>query len=122
MWERFSYYGMRALLVLYITSYLLFEPERAADVLGYAGLESFLISIFGEMNVQQVSSQIYGLYTGFVYFTPLFGGMLADRLGQYKTVVTGGMLIAIGHFLMPLEHMFLVALIFLLLAKRCFKP
>jgi POT family proton-dependent oligopeptide transporter len=122
MWERFSYYGMRALLVLYMTSYLLFEPERAAEVLGYNGLESWLISVFGEMNVQQISSQIYGLYTGFIYFTPLFGGMLADRLGQYKTVVTGGILMAIGHFLMASEQLFLVALVFLVLGNGCFKP
>lgn len=122
MWERFSFYGMRALLVLYMTNYLLFEPERAADVLGYTHLEGWLSAIFGELNVQQMSSQIYGLYTGFVYFTPLFGGMLADRLGQYKTVVTGGILMAIGHFLMAVESYFLIALVFLVLGNGCFKP
>ncbi len=123
MWERFSYYGMRALLVLYMTKYLLFEPERAKTVLGYAALEGVLISVFGELNIQQMSSQIYGLYTGFVYFTPFFGGILADKvLGQYRTVYLGGILMAIGHFLMAIESMFLFALLFIILGNGAFKP
>jgi POT family proton-dependent oligopeptide transporter len=123
MWERFSYYGMRALLVLYMTNYLLTDPARAAEVMGYSALEAFLVSVFGEMNVQQMGSQIYGLYTGFVYFTPFFGGMLADKmLGQHKTVYIGGVLMAIGHFLMAVESLFLVALLFLILGNGCFKP
>ena len=123
MWERFSYYGMRALLILYMTNYLLIDPERAYDVLGYHTLETFLVGIFGVMNVQQMSSQIYGLYTGFVYFTPFFGGILADQLlGQYRTVYLGGILMSIGHFLMASEKLFLVALFFLILGNGCFKP
>lgn len=123
MWERFSYYGMRALLVMYMTKYLLFDPARAADVLGYTALENFLFGVFGPLNVQQMSSQIYGLYTGFVYFTPFFGGLLADKfLGQYRTVYLGGILMAIGHFLMASEQMFLLALLFLILGNGCFKP
>ncbi|MCB0411180.1 MAG: peptide MFS transporter [Bdellovibrionales bacterium] len=123
MWERFSYYGMRALLVLYMVNYLLVDPARAADVLGYSALQSVLESIFGTLTIQQVSSQIYGLYTGFVYFTPFFGGLLADRiLGQYRTVYLGGILMAIGHFLMASEQMFLLALLFLILGNGCFKP
>ena len=123
MWERFSYYGMRALLVLYMTKYLLLDPTRAADVLGYNSLNAFLVNIFGPMTVQQMSSQIYGLYTGLVYFTPFFGGMIADKLlGQYRTVYIGGVLMAIGHFLMASEKAFLLALLFLILGNGCFKP
>lgn len=123
MWERFSYYGMRALLVLYMVNYLLIDPARTADIIGYTTLESILVSVFGEMTIQQMSSQIYGLYTGFVYLTPLFGGMLADKmLGQYRTVYLGGLLMAIGHFLMASENMFLLALLFLILGNGCFKP
>ncbi len=97
MWERFSYYGMRSLLVYYMIKHLQFTQER--------------------------SSEIYGLYTGFVYFTPLFGGMLADRLlGQRKTVIVGGVLMAIGHFLMAVESLFFPALIFLILGNGAFKP
>src|SRR5512135_556024 len=97
MWERFSYYGMRSLLVYYMIKHLQFSQER--------------------------SSQIYGLYTGFVYFTPLFGGMLADRvLGQRRTVILGGVLMAIGHFLMAVESLFFPALAFLILGNGAFKP
>jgi POT family proton-dependent oligopeptide transporter len=97
MWERFSYYGMRSLLVYYMIKHLQFTQER--------------------------SSEIYGLYTGFVYFTPLFGGMLADRLlGQRKTVVLGGVLMAIGHFLMAVESLFFPALLFRILGNGAFKP
>ncbi len=123
MWERFSFYGMRALLVLYMANYLLADPARAADIIGYSALEGFLAQIFGTMSVQQMSSQLYGLYTGLVYFTPLFGGMIADRLlGQYRTVYLGGILMAIGHFLMASEQAFLLALTFLILGNGCFKP
>jgi POT family proton-dependent oligopeptide transporter len=123
MWERFSYYGMRALLVLYMTEHLLANPNTAGIVWGYPALEHFLFKIFGPQSVQQMSSQIYGLYTGFVYFTPFFGGMLADRLlGQYRTVYIGAILMAIGHFLMASEHAFLIALGFLILGNGCFKP
>ncbi len=97
MWERFSYYGMKALLVYYMMRHLLFSQEQA--------------------------SHIYGLYTGFVYFTPFFGGLLADRvLGQRRTVIVGAVLMAIGHFLMCLESMFFPALLFLILGNGAFKP
>src|SRR4029453_8996435 len=79
MWERFSYYGMRALLVLYMVKHLP-QPERAATVIGYAGLKSALEFLFGPLGVQPLASHVYGLYTALVYLTPLFGGLLADRL------------------------------------------
>jgi len=97
MWERFSYYGMRSLLVYYMIKHLQFTQER--------------------------SSEIYGLYTGFVYLTPLFGGLLADRLlGQRRTVILGGVLMAVGHFLMAFESLFFAALLFLILGNGAFKP
>jgi len=123
MWERFSYYGMRALLILYMTKYLIQSTRDGNPVVGFETLTSLLSSAFGEMEIQQISSQIYGLYTGLVYFTPLFGGILADRLlGQRKTVVIGGILMAFGHFLMIFESLFLVALLFIILGNGAFKP
>jgi len=124
MWERFSYYGMRALLVLYMADYLIRRAQTGTShVVGFAMLQRGIESVFGPMAIQPLSSEIYGLYTGFVYLTPFFGGMLADRvLGQRKTVVVGGVLMAIGHFLMAIESMFLVALCFLILGNGCFKP
>ena len=78
MWERFSYYGMRALLILYLTKHWLFSDGDA--------------------------SLIYGAYTSLVYITPVLGGYLADRyLGQRKAVLFGGLVIALGHFLMTFE-------------------
>ena len=123
-WERFSYYGMRALLVLYMVDYLIHRVETGSSyVLGFALVRHTIESVFGPMTIQPLASQIYGLYTGFVYLTPFFGGMLADRLlGQRKTVVVGGVLMAIGHFLMAIESMFLVALCFLIVGNGCFKP
>jgi POT family proton-dependent oligopeptide transporter len=122
MWERFSYYGMRALLVLYMVKYLLL-PEHADNVIGLAGLRSVLEGMFGPLAAQPFSSHIYGFYTGLVYFTPFFGGLIADRvLGQHKTIVIGASLMAVGHFMMAFEPLFLLALITLILGNGCFKP
>ena len=123
MWERFSYYGMRALLVLYLTGHLIASAQSGLYVFGFSALQGGIEAIFGHQNIQPLASQIYGLYTGLVYFTPFFGGMLADRLlGQRKTVVIGGVLMAIGHFMMAFEALFLVALLFLIIGNGCFKP
>ena len=99
MWERFSYYGMRALLVLYMVKYLMFSTEK--------------------------SGQIYGWYTGMVYLTPLLGGYIADRyLGQRKCIAIGAILMAIGHFAMafPSLPFFFSALILLIMGNGFFKP
>lgn len=129
MWERFSYYGMRALLVLYMTKYLIVGADSGMVIHGFGAVKGFVVwfmSLFGatgEISTQALSSQIYGLYTGFVYFTPFFGGILADKFfGQRKSVYIGGVLMAIGHFLMASEAMFFPALFFLVLGNGCFKP
>jgi proton-dependent oligopeptide transporter, POT family len=122
MWERFSYYGMRSLLVLYMTKFLLLS-DHSSNVIGLAALKRALEDLFGPLEVQPLSSQIWGLYTGLVYFTPIFGGLLADRmLGQRRTVVIGATLMAIGHFMMAVEQLFLFALLALILGSGCFKP
>ena len=122
MWERFSYYGMRSLLVLYMTKYLLL-PDHAGNVAGLVGFKHALEVVFGPLDVQPLSSQIWGFYTGLVYFTPIFGGLLADRvLGRRRTVVIGAVLMAIGHFMMAVEQLFLFALLALILGNGCFKP
>ncbi|MDO4729161.1 MAG: peptide MFS transporter [Bacteroidota bacterium] len=109
MWERFSYYGMRALFVLFMAKALLFDKE--------------------------LSSQIYGSYTGLVYLTPLLGGYIADRYwGNQRSVIVGGLLMAIGQFFMFLSGMFykdspdfaptlmFVGLGFLIFGNGFFKP
>ena len=122
MWERFSYYGMRSLLILYMVKYILL-PGHAEQVLGYATLRDTLEFVFGPLALQPLASQIYGLYTAFVYLTPIFGGLLADRLlGQRRTVIIGAVLMALGHFMMAFESLFLVALLTLILGNGAFKP
>src|SRR3981189_3466195 len=122
MWERFSYYGMRALLVLYMVKYLL-GPEHAGAVIGLAALKRALEIPFGPLDIQPLASQIYGLYTGLVYLTPIFGGLLADRvLGHRPTPVIGASLMALGHFMMAFESLFLFALLTLILGNGAFKP
>lgn len=123
MWERFSYYGMRALLVLYMTDHLIDHALTGGYVFGFGTLKSGLESVFGPLEIQPLSSQIYGLYTGLVYFTPFFGGLLADKvIGQKKSVFIGGLLMATGQFLLMSEATFLPGLFFLILGNGCFKP
>ena len=122
MWERFSYYGMRALLVLYMVRLLLL-PGHVENVIGLSALKYLLESIFGPIGVQPFASQVYGLYTGLVYLTPVFGGMLADRvLGQHRTILLGAAMMALGHFMMAFEPLFLIALTMLILGNGAFKP
>lgn len=122
LWERFSYYGMQALLVLYLTNYL-FKPEHVGAVAGIGGLHALVDWVFGPRSTPlQFATAVAGLYAGGVYLTPLFGGLLADRvLGRTKTVVLGASLMALGHFLMAFEVTFLFALACLLIGVGCFK-
>ena len=97
MWEQFSYYGMRALLIYYMTKELLFD--------------------------QQVSSFIYGTYTAFAYFTPIIGGAIADRwLGKRRAVIIGATIMALGHFMMTFEPLLYVALGTIALGNGLFLP
>ncbi|HVZ68107.1 MAG TPA: peptide MFS transporter [Rhizomicrobium sp.] len=121
VWERFSYYGMQALLVLYMTNYL-FKPENIGKVWGFAPFSHAIEAVYGPLSPQALASAIFGLYAGLVYVTPLGGGLLADRLlGRTQTVTIGASLMALGHFLMAFEASLLPALLCLLLGVGCFK-
>lgn len=97
MWEMFSFFGMRAILVYYMTKHLDMDQEYA--------------------------SLVYGAYAAFVYFTPVFGGMIADRwLGKTRAVVIGGSLMALGHFMMSFEPAFYPALCMIALGNGLFLP
>jgi POT family proton-dependent oligopeptide transporter len=97
MWEQFSYFGMRALLVYYMTTTLLFDQEKA--------------------------SSIYGFYTAFAYFTPIIGGTIADRwLGKRRAVIIGASVMAAGHFMMAFEPAFYFALATIALGNGLFLP
>src|SRR3954447_16278421 len=116
--ERFSYYSMQTLLVLYMVNYLLL-PGRMEKVVGLNWLQT---NIYHGLAGQPLASAIFGTYTALVYLTPIFGGMVADRwLGRNATLIAGGVLMAIGHFLMAIEPAFLLALLALLLGVGAFK-
>ncbi|HSC18998.1 MAG TPA: peptide MFS transporter [Rhizomicrobium sp.] len=113
-WERFSYYGMTALLVLYM-SQALFTPQHIGHIAGFAAFRAGLEAVFGRMSTLAFASQVYGLYTGFVYFTPLFGGLVADRLiGRRNAVMLGAILMSAGHVAMAFDASFLLALALLI--------
>ena len=123
VWERFSFYGLKALLVLYLNSGVL-APERFANVWGSA----VVALLFGQaspstQSVQALSSRINQCYSGAAYITPLGGGVVADRLlGTRPTLVVGGVLMALGHGCMAFEPTVLVGLLLLVLGNGCFKP
>ena len=121
LWERFSYYGMQVLLGLYLTKYL-FLPANIGHVMGIDVVRHAVEAVTGPRTPLQLGAMIAGLYAGLVYLTPLFGGLVADRLlGRTKTVVIGAILMAAGHFLMAFEASFLLAILCLLLGVGCFK-
>jgi POT family proton-dependent oligopeptide transporter len=122
MWERFSYYGMRSLLVLYLTQYLLL-PGHVETVWGYTSIKSGFEFFAGPLDIQPLSSLIYGLYTGLIYLMPLLGGWIADRfLGQKRVVIIGIVLMALGHFMMAVESLLFPALLLLVIGGGLFKP
>jgi proton-dependent oligopeptide transporter, POT family len=119
-WERFSYYGMTALLVLYMVNQLLL-PGHVEHVVGFASFRRTIEDTAGPLSTQALASQIFGLYAGFVYFTPVLGGWLGDRIGQRSAVVLGAVSMAGGHLAMAFDQSFLLALLLLILGSGLLK-
>ncbi len=120
-WERFSYYGMTALVVLYMVNQLLL-PGHVEHIVGFAQLRAAMESLSGPLSPQALASQLFGLYAGMVYFTPLLGGMLADRwIGQRNAVVIGALSMFAGHIAMAFDESFLLALLLLVLGSGLLK-
>jgi POT family proton-dependent oligopeptide transporter len=120
-WERFSYYGMQALLVLYMVHRLLL-PGHVEHVAGFGVYHRLINSIYGNLSTQPLASAIFGHYTSLVYLTPIAGGLIADRwLGRTRTITIGALLMSAGHFLMAFDVTFLLALTCLLCGVGCFK-
>src|SRR5580692_8455927 len=93
-WERFSYYGMQALLVLYMGQQL-FLPGHIEHVGGFAAFRAAIEHVYGPLSPAALASVIFGLYAGGVYLTPIAGGFLAGRvLGRTATVTLGACLMA----------------------------
>jgi proton-dependent oligopeptide transporter, POT family len=110
-WERFSFYGMAALLTLYMVNQLLL-PGHVEHIAGFAAFRSALEAVTGPLSTLALASLIFGLYSGFVYFTPVFGGLIADRwIGQRNAVVIGALSMSAGHLAMAFDQTFLLALL-----------
>jgi POT family proton-dependent oligopeptide transporter len=120
-WERFSYYGMTALLALYMVNQLLL-PGHVEHIAGFSGFRAAVESLAGSLSTQALASYIFGLYSGFVYFTPLLGGMIADRwIGQRNGVVIGALSMSAGHIAMAFDKSFLLALLLLVIGSGFLK-
>jgi POT family proton-dependent oligopeptide transporter len=120
-WERFSYAGMQALLVLY-TTHVLFQPEHIGAIWGMDGFRRALEAAYGPLTPQGLASVMFGIYAGMVYLTPILGGLLADRwIGRTRTVVIGAVMLTIGHGLMGFPSAFLLALACIVFGVGCFK-
>ncbi|HEV7985364.1 MAG TPA: peptide MFS transporter [Steroidobacteraceae bacterium] len=121
-WERFSYYGMQTLLVLYMVRELLL-PGHIERIAGFGAFRAAIEHLYGgPLSTVALASAIFGLYTGLVYLTPIGGGLLADRLlGKTRAIMLGASLMAAGHFLMAFDVSFLIALLCLLTGVGCFK-
>jgi len=116
-WERFAFYGMHTLLVLYMTRHLLL-PGNVEDILFF---DSFR-RLYGSLEGQALASAIFGTYAAGVYLTPIVGGWLADRLlGRRRAVLLGGSIMVAGHFLLAFEASFLFALLCLVLGSGLHK-
>ena len=121
-WERFSYYSMQTLLVLYMVNQLLL-PGHIENIAGFGAFRAFVENLYGHsLSTVALASAIFGLYTGFVYLTPIAGGVIADRwLGKTRTITIGALAMVAGHMLMAFDFSFLIALVFLLVGVGLFK-
>ncbi len=120
-WERFSYYGMSALMVLYMTEQLLL-PGHVEHVAGFAAFRHGIEALTGPQSPRALASLIYGFYAAMIHFSPFFGGLLADRLiGARRTVLIGASLLCLGHLAMAFDASFLAALTLLILGCGCVK-
>lgn len=110
LWDRISFSGMQAILVLYMVEQLL-APGHAAHILGFGGFSGVIEAMVGRLSPQGLATQIFGLYVGITYLTPLIGGAIGDRwIGRRRAVTLGALLMTAGHFCMAFEASFLIAL------------
>lgn len=122
MWERFCFYGMRALLTFYMVDYLFIGGEPA-HIFGYQAVKTALESFSGPLKPEPLAALVYGLYSSGTYLTGLAGGFIADRfLGQRRAVIIGGLTMAVGEFLLVDPHWFFPGLLTLVLGNGFFKP
>jgi POT family proton-dependent oligopeptide transporter len=100
----------------------LFLPGHVEKIVGFTGFRATVEAVFGRLTTQGLATQVFGLYIGFVYITPVVGGWLGDRvLGRRRTVALGALLMTAGHFCMAFDQSFLLAMLFLIMGAGCFR-
>ncbi len=114
LWDRISFHGMQALLVLYMAGELLL-PGHVERIVGFGGCRGAIEGLTGSLSVQALAAQIFGLYVGLIYFTPVVGGWIGDRMtGRRVAVTAGALLMTCGHFALAFDRWFLLALLLLI--------
>lgn len=115
LWDRMSFHGMVAMLVLYMTGDLLLHPDRVATIIGFTAFRALLEGMAGPLSPQALALQTFGFYYAFVTGLPLFGGWIGDRVTGRKLAVSGGAaMMTAGHFALAFDRTFLIALVLLM--------
>ncbi|WP_295630615.1 peptide MFS transporter [Novosphingobium sp.] len=116
LWDRISFHGMLAMLVLYMTGDLLIAPDRVATIWGFAAYRHAVEGAFGHLSNQALATQTFGLYYAGIAAMPLLGGWIADRfIGRRAAVSAGALLMTLGHFSFAFDRSFLLGLLLLVL-------
>lgn len=122
MWERFCYYGMRALLTFYMVDYL-FQNGEPQHIVFFGAVKHVLESVYGPLGPQPLAALVYGLYTSGTYLTGILGGAAADRLlGQRWAVMLGAVVMAAGEFMLMSPPLFFLGLAVLMIGTGFVKP
>jgi len=115
LWDRMSFHGMVAMLVLYMTGDLLLHPDRVATIIGFAVFRALLEGMAGPLSPQALALQTFGWYYAFVTGLPLLGGWIGDRVtGRKLAVGSGAAMMTAGHFALAFDRTFLIALVLLM--------
>ena len=120
LWDRISFHGMQALLILYMVGQLL-RPGHVENIAGFVAFRTAIEGVTGPLTVTALASQIFGLYVGLVYFMPVVGGVIGDRIGRRRTVALGAGLMTAGHLAMGFDATFLAALALLIAGAGCLR-
>jgi POT family proton-dependent oligopeptide transporter len=116
LWDRISFHGMLAMLVLYMTGDLLIAPDRVATIWGFGAYRHAVEGVFGHLSNQALATQTFGLYYAGIAAMPLLGGWIADRfIGRRIAVSAGALLMTLGHFSFAFDRSFLLGLVLLVM-------
>jgi POT family proton-dependent oligopeptide transporter len=121
MWERFAFFGVQALLGLYMARYLI-SPDQADGVLGLGALRGLFETSSGPLPAEQLAARIEGFFLALVALAPVVGGLVGDHIGHRRMIMLGALLLAAGDFMLMFEPLFLAALLLLVIGNGAFQP